>query len=52
MLVPKQQKNVAQVSHNNIVKFPKGFLSIVISTNMAAVIVSAINQRIGGFHVR
>ena len=36
-LVPKQQRKVAQVLHNNVVKFLKDFLAIVLSTNMAAV---------------
>ena len=37
MLVPKEWKNVAQVLHNNRVKFPKDFFAIVLSINMAAV---------------
>ena len=33
----KQWENVAQVLHNNIIKFPKDFFTIVLYTNMAAV---------------
>ena len=40
MLVPKQHKNLAQVLHNDIVKFPKDFFAIVLSTNMAAAVTS------------
>ena len=44
MLVPKQWKNVAQVLHNNRVKFPKDFFAIVLSTNMAAVMSDAMKE--------
>ena len=44
MLVPKQYKTVAQVLHNNRVKFPKDLFAIVLSTNMAAVTSDAIKE--------
>ena len=41
----KQWQNVAQVLHNNRIKFPKDFSAIVLYTNMAAV-TSAANQEL------
>ena len=39
-----QNNNVAQILHNNRIKFPKDFSAIVLSTNMAAVTSGTIKE--------